>query len=184
MTEQELLMLFESRSEGAIGAARQQYARLLQQLCRNILGDERDAEECVSDTLLALWNTIPPQQPQSLTAYACRIAKNLALKRRREQTAQKRDDRMVLALEELGDSLGSGDVEGELDAKVLGESISAWLYRQPDRDRMLFVRRYWFGDSVADAAAMAGLRENAAAQRLRRLRGKLRNYLEQEGFTL
>ncbi len=142
MRDEQLLLLFLERSEGAIAAAQQQYGRLLQQLCRNILGDERDAEECVSDTLLALWDTIPPQQPQNLTAYACRIAKNRALNRLRDQTAKKRCDRMTLALEELGDSLGGGDVEGELDAKVLGESISAWLHRQPETDRMLFVRRY------------------------------------------
>ncbi len=184
MTDQDLLQLFLHRSEGAIAAAKEQYGRLLLQLCRNILGDARDAEECVSDTLLALWNTIPPQAPQNLTAYACRIAKNRALKRLRHDTAQKRDNRALLALEELGDCLGSYDLQSALDARQLGLSINGWLQGQSDRDRLLFLRRYWFGDSVADAAALAGLGQNAAAQRLRRLREKLRTYLEQEGFDL
>ncbi len=184
MRDDQLLRLFYNRSEGAIAAAQQQYGRLLQQLCRNLLGDERDAEECVSDTLLALWDTIPPQQPKNLTAYACRIAKNRALKRLREQTAQKRDSRGDLPMEELAQCLGSYDLQQELDARRLGQAINHWLHRQKERDRLLFVRRYWFGDSVANAGAMAGLRENAAAQRLRRLRGKLREELEQEGFDL
>ncbi len=86
MEEQEIVALFWQRSEQAIAQANIKYGRLLQQLCGNILGDDRETEECVSDTLLALWNTIPPENPAPLTAYACRIARNLALKRLREKT--------------------------------------------------------------------------------------------------
>lgn len=81
MEEQEIVALFWQRSEQAIAQANIKYGRLLQQLCGNILGDDRETEECVSDTLLALWNTIPPENPAPLTAYACRIARNLALKK-------------------------------------------------------------------------------------------------------
>lgn len=119
MEEREIVALFWQRSEQAIAQANIKYGRLLQQLCGNILGDDRETEECVSDTLLALWNTIPPENPAPLTAYACRIARNLALKRLREKTAQKRDSRVSLPLEELAEVLPVPSAEEQWDANAL-----------------------------------------------------------------
>ncbi len=182
--EESLLQQFWEREEAAIHTARQRYGALLTGLCRNILNDARDAEECVNDTLLVLWNTIPPQRPQSLTAYACAVARKLALHRRRDATAQKRDLRALQPLEELAGSLAGCDLQEQLDARQLADLLNHWLERQTRADRLLFVRRYWFGDSVSCCAELAGLSEAAAYQRLSRLRKKLKTILEQEGFHL
>lgn len=184
MEEREIVALFWQRSEQAIAQANAKYGRLLQQLCGNILGDDREAEECVSDTLLALWNTIPPENPAPLTAYACRIARNLALKRLREKTAQKRDSRASLPLEELAEVLPAPSAEEQWDANSLAQAVDAWLEGLKETDRVLFVRRYWFGDSVQEAAQRVGLRENTASVRLRRMKLRLRDYLTQEGYMV
>ncbi len=182
--EENLLQQFWDRQERAIQAARQHYGPLLTGLCRNILSDPRDVEECVNDALLVLWNTIPPQRPQSLTAYACAVTRKLALHRRRDATAQKRDIRALQPLEELANSLADCDLQEQLDARQLADLLNRWLATQPPADRLLFVRRYWFGDSVGCCAEMIGLSEAAAYQRLSRLRKKLKTILEQEGFHL
>lgn len=184
MEEREIVALFWQRSEQAIAQANVKYGRLLQQLCGNILGDDREAEECVSDTLLALWNTIPPENPALLTAYVCRIARNLALKRLRKKTAQKRDSRALLPLEELAEVLPAPSAEEQWDANALAQAVDAWLEGLKETDRVLFVRRYWFGDSVKDAASRVGLRENTASARLRRMKLRLRDYLTQEGYMV
>ena len=184
MEEQEIVALFWQRSEQAIAQANIKYGRLLQQLCGNILGDDRETEECVSDTLLALWNTIPPENPAPLTAYACRIARNLALKRLREKTAQKRDSRVSLPLEELAEVLPVPSAEEQWDANALAQAVDAWLEGLKETDRVLFVRRYWFGDRVQEAAQRVGLRENTASVRLRRMKLRLRDYLTQEGYMV
>ena len=184
MEEREIVALFWQRSEQAIAQANAKYGRLLQQLCGNILGDDREAEECVSDTLLVLWNTIPPENPAPLTAYACRIARNLALKRLRKKTAQKRDIRASLPLEELAEVLPVPSAEEQWDANALAQAVDAWLEGLKETDRVLFVRRYWFGDSVQDAASRVGLRDNTASARLRRMKLRLRDYLTQEGYMV
>ena len=182
MDDHQIVELFWLRSEEALEQARVKYGRLLQQLCHNILDDPQEAEECVSDALLALWNTIPPQRPAPLTAYVCRIARNLAIKKYRDRHAHKRDERRTLPLEELAQVLPAPSVEEQWDAKELALVVDAWLAEQKEQDRVLFVRRYWFGDSVQEAAQRVGLRENAASARLRRMKLRLRDYLTQEGY--
>ena len=184
MEDHQIVELFWLRSETALEQTRTKYGRLLQQLCRNLLADDREAEECVSDTMLALWNTIPPQRPAPLTAYACRIARNLAMNRLRERCAQKRDDRVSLPLDELAEVLPAPSAEEQWDARELAQAVDAWLEGQKETDRVLFVRRYWFGDSVQEAAQRVGLRENTASARLRRMKLRLRDYLTQEGYMV
>lgn len=184
MEERDIVALFWERSERAIPEAEARFGRLLRSLCRNVLGDERDAEECVSDTLLALWNAIPPARPAPLTAYVCKVARQLALKRLRDGRAQKRDSRLTLPLDELAETLSVPSAEENWDAEQLGRAIDAFLDRQKQTDRVLFVRRYWFGDEVKAAAKRVGLSENAASARLRRLRLRLRDELIKEGFDL
>ena len=184
MEEHQIVELFWLRSEDALEQAWEKYGRLLQQLCRNILEDPQEVEECVSDTLLALWNTIPPQRPAPLAAYACRIARNLAVKRYRDSHAQRRDSRKTLPLEELVEVLPAPSTEEQWNAKELARAMDAWLEGLKETDRVLFVRRYWFGDSVQDAAARVGLRENTASVRLRRMKLRLRDYLTQEGYMV
>lgn len=184
MEDREILALFEQRSTRAISAAEAQYGRILRQLCRNLLDDRRDVEECLSDTFFALWNAIPPERPEPLAAYACKVARQLALKKRRDAHAQKRDSRKNLPLDELSQALSAPSAEENWEADQLGRTIDAFLDRQKQIDRVLFVRRYWFGDEVKAAAGLVGLSENAASIRLRRLRLRLREYLIQEGYAL
>ena len=156
-------------------------ARLLY-TARNILGDDRDAEECVSDTYLAIWNTIPPQQPEPLAGFVFKTGRNLALKRLRHNTAQKRNSHYDLSLDELTGILAGGSLDDALSARELGQAIDRFLVTLPKDSRVMFLRRYWFGDTVGQIAATLGYSENAVSVRLNRCRSKLRTYLEQEGY--
>lgn len=184
MEEKQIVELYWQRDPQAMTVTREVYGRLVHKLCRNLLGDDRDAEECLNDTLLALWDTIPPQRPQPLAAYICRIARNQALTRRRTKEAQKRDERLELPLDELADVLPAPSAEAVWDAQTLARTIDRWLESQTQTDRVLFVRRYWFGDSVQEAASRVGLRENTASARLRRMKLRLRHFLTQEGYMI
>ncbi len=182
MDEKKILALFYHRSADAVTEAQNAYGGLLRQLCGNILDDARDTEECINDTLLALWNTIPPERPQSLLAYTCRIGRNQALKRRRDSHAAKRDSRLSLPLEELLSVLPAPSLEEQWNADQLARAIEGWLDAQSRTDRVLFVRRFWFGDPIREAAARVGLSEATASKRLQRLKKRLRSYLKEEGY--
>lgn len=182
MEEQQIVTLFEQRSPEAVAVTMQSYGRLLRQLCGNILEDDRDTEECVNDTMLALWNSIPPEKPRSLTAYICRIGRNQALRKRRDRAAGKRDDRLELSLEELKAVLPAPSAEETWDAAQLAVALDRFLAGESRLDRVLFLRRYWFGDAVRDAAQRVGISENAASKRLHRIKLRLRDYLEREGY--
>ena len=185
MTDAEIIDLFFERSEQAIGelAARHGHAAAL--VARNILGSEQDAEECVNDTYLAIWNTIPPLRPSPLRTFLCRIARNLATKRYHANTAQKRNSRYDAALEELADCLSGGKSPEEiLDARELGKAINAFLASLSYDDRFLFTRRYWYSDSPGEIAERMRSTPNSVTVRLFRLRKKLKNYLTKEGLLV
>ena len=185
MTEAEIIVLFFERSEQAIGelAARHGHAAAL--VARNILGSEQDAEECVNDTYLAVWNTIPPQRPSPLRTFVCRIARNLATKRYHADTAQKRCSRYDAALDELAECLSGGESpEAVLEARELGEAINVFLASLRYEDRFLFTRRYWYSDSPDEIAEALRSTPNSVTVRLFRLRKKLRNYLKKEGLLV
>lgn len=173
-----------ARSEKALAALAEKYGKGLYRLAMNILGSTRDAEETVNDTYLALWNAIPPQQPDPLAPYVYRTGRNLALKRLRAISAQKRDGRYDLCLEELRESLPGSTVEDAMDAKGLGQAINRYLATLGQENRMLFLRRYWFGQSVADLAKETGLSAGTISTRLSRMRTALRAHLEKEDIYL
>lgn len=182
MEDRHIIQLFLRRAETAVGALADKYGKQLHKLARNILGDREDAEECVNDTYLAVWNAIPPNEPDPLSAYVLRIGRNTALKRLRGNMAQKRNTTYDLSLEELSSCISSCDLNEALNARALGQAIDAFLDTLSKENRSLFVRRYWFGDSVKDIARSVGLTENTVSVRLNRTRGKLKDYLTQEGF--
>lgn len=181
MDDKKILQLFFDRAEGAIEALDRKIGKLLYRIAMNILGDHREAEECVSDTYLALWNTIPPEHPDLLTAYACRVGRNTALKRLRSNTARRRDSQWDLSLDELADCIPDRSAEDLLQARELGRSINRFLGTLSEENRTLFLRRYWFGDSLQQIARVTGLRENTAAVRLSRIRDALKEHLIREG---
>lgn len=155
------------------------------QIARNVLNDEMDAQECVNDAYLAVWNTVPPQRPDPLRAYVCRITRNLALAKHRKNTAQKRNSRYDLALDELMDVVSQTEtVEEACDARMLAEALNNFLGTLTRRDRCLFVRRYWFSDSVAELASAFGMSAHAVSVRLFRIRQRLKKDLDQRGISI
>ena len=185
MKDEQIIALFFARSEQAIAELERKHGTAVRRVADNILNDRRDTEECANDTWLAVWDSIPPHRPDPLAAYVCRIARNLAVSRLRSETAAKRSRGFDLVLDELEDFLPSSmNVEEELEAKELAERINRFLETLPYADRYLFVRRYWFADSVKDIAAAAGQRESRVSLRLFRLREKLRKTLEKEGLLV
>lgn len=181
MEDKQILKLFFARAEGAIDALAAKLGKRLYSMAVNILSDPQDAEECVNDTYLALWNAIPPAEPDPLSAYACRICRNTALKRLRSLHAQKRCAYEV-SLEELAECLPDNALWERLDERELGRAIDRYLSALTPENRVLFLRRYWFGDSIKELARMLGIRENALSVRLSRIRAGLKDHLSKEGY--
>ena len=185
MEDSEIISLFFERSEQAIEELDRKHGPAVKRTAANILKDRLDVEECVSDTYLRTWNSIPPQAPNPLASYVCRIAHNLAIDRYHANTAAKRNGKYDLVLDEIEECIPSGmSVETELDAKELGASINRFLSGLSKEDRFLFVRRYWYADSVRELAAMTHGSPNRISVRLFRLREKLRNTLTKEGLLV
>ena len=179
MDDSDILELFFARSERAVAELDAKYGRLFHALAGNILADERDAAECVNDAYLGAWNAIPPERPERLAAYICRIVRNLSVRRLRHEHAAKRAGNYALALEELSECLAANEtVESELDARELTRSLERFLDTLSDENRAIFLRRYWFADSCADIARRTGLTEKNVGVRLTRLRKQLRKFLE------
>ena len=173
------------RDEGALDSLRIRHGRLGMQIARNILRCEEDAEECLADALTAMWEQIPPQSPDPLLPYFLRAVRNLALKRRRAMTAQKRDGGEVLSPEDW-DTVAELEFysDREEDSERIRDALNGFLGTLRREDRVLFVRRYWFEDDPAHIADLLGITENHARVRLTRCKKKLRAYLEKEGITI
>lgn len=185
MTDEEIIHLFFERSEQAIGALAEKHGGAAARVARNILGSEQDVEECVNDTYLAVWNAIPPHRPSPLRTFVCKIARNLAAKRYHANTAEKRNSRYDLALDELEEALAAvGGVEDELEERELRSAINGFLAALKPADRVLFLRRYWYAEPVKDLAEAAHTTPNSVTVRLFRIREKLRHYLKKEGFPV
>lgn len=185
LEDNEIIELFWARSEQAIGELDRKYGETVKKTAANLLRSRQDAEECVNDTYLGVWNRIPPQRPDPLAAFVCRIARNLAVSRLRRDGAQKRGGGLDLVLDEMEDFLPSAfSVEEEVEAKELVEAVNRFLAALDYDDRYLFVRRYWFADGVKDIAAAMRREENAVSLRLFRLRKRLRKSLQKEGLLV
>ena len=182
MDDKKIIALLWQRSERALEALANKFGTRLLSLARNILGDPRDAEESVSDTYLAVWNAVPPKKPDPFPGFVYHTGRNQALKRLRYETAKQRDTRYDISLEELSHSLSGATLEDEFDARLLGRAIDRFLDTLSRENRVLFLRRYWFGDSIRELAVHFAMTENTVKVRLSRIREKLRTYLAKEGF--
>lgn len=182
MDDRQILKLFFVRAEGAIEALAEKFGNTLERIAMNILENREDAQESTNDTYLALWNAIPPQEPEPLAPYVYRTGRNVALKHLAHNRAQKRCSRYDVSLEELSGCLPGDDLEQTVDARAVGQAMDAFLQSQSRENRYIFLRRYWYGDSVRDIAGALKMQENAVSVRLNRLRGKLKDYLIKEGF--
>ena len=183
LEDSRIIDLFYERSEQVVEELDRKYGALVRKTAGNILHDRQDAEECVNDTWLGVWNSIPPHRPDPLVSYVCRIARNLAVSRLRSETAAKRSRGLDLVLDELEDFLPSGvNVEADYELKELTDAINRFLATLDYDDRFLFVRRYFFADPVKDIAAAMHEKESRLSLRLFRLREKLRKTLRKEGL--
>ncbi len=185
MEDRRIVELFLARAEEAITALNQKYGRLCRRIAMNILGNEADAEECEADTALAVWNTVPPNAPDPLMPYVCRIARNLALDRYRYNHAARRGSGADVLLSEIGDIISdTAGAEDEAMAKATAAAISDFLRGQRKEDRRLFIRRYFHGDSVELIARERGITQNAASVKLHRMRTRLRAFLKERGIDV
>ena len=185
MEDRDILALLNARDEAALRETKEKYGPYCLAVARNVLGGEEDAEECLSDVLLRVWNAVPPAEPRDLRAYLAKVTRSIAIDRLRAGNAAKRGGgEAAIAIDELAECVsGNGDAESEVMARALGEAVDRFLRRQKTRDRALFVRRYFFAESNAEIAKRFGMRENSVAATLSRMRRRLRDDLEKEGFT-
>ena len=154
-------------------------------MAANILNNEQDAEECVNDAYLAAWNTIPPQKPNPLRTYVLRLVRNISIKRYHYNKAQRRNSKYDVAFEELAACIpGDRSAEEEYDAALLTQHLNAFLATLDDDSRVMFVRRYWYSESVGEIAARFGVRPHYVTVRLARLRAKLKAYLQKGGIAI
>lgn len=185
MTDNEIIELYWQRSEDAIFCTMREYGGYLIKLALNILHIREEAEECVNESYLSAWNQIPPDRPEKLLPYLGRITRCLALNRYDYLNAKKRGTDFTLQLSELEDCLSSGDTtQQQVDNQALSQAISAFLKSQDIESRNMFIRRYWYSDSAKEIAKRYGVRESTVKSQLFRLRGRLKNYLIEEGFSL
>ena len=183
MEDVRIIELFWERSQEAIAQTKTKYGRLIFSICMRILRIEEDAAECENDTYLKAWDSMPPQRPDHLSAYLGRIARNLSLDRYEREHAQKRGGSQVpLILDELEECIPSAP-DGSLPLEFR-DLLNRFLEGQTERARLLFVRRYWFGDSVKEIAEKYDLGESLVKMTLLRSRNALRALLEQEGVSI
>lgn len=185
MEDTQIIDLFFQRSEQAITSLKEKYSALCLSIARRILPDERDAEECLGDMLLKVWNAIPPERPDSLAAYLSRITRNLALDRYSYNHAEKRSTDLTSAFEELELCLPSSlNVESEVQSNDFKQFLNQFLEAQSKQNRIYFVRRYWYGESIADIAHTFQVSEEKIKSSLFRTRNRLRTALEKEGVSI
>ena len=173
-----ILRLFLERNEDAPVELEKKYGAACFKLALRMLSDPRDAEECVNDALLGVWNAVPPAEPELIGAYFMRAVRNTALNMLDHRTADKRTA-LTLCLDELHECVPSGeDVETALERAELAERLSAFLDKLPKEERAIFLRRYWYFETAAEIAASLGLSAESVRARLKRTRGRLKKQID------
>ncbi len=186
MEDREIVELYLKRDESAINRTVEKYGRALRSAALRILGDENAAEECENDTYLAAWNSIPPHEPRDyLFAFLGRIARHLAIDECRKNAAEKRTALFTALTAELEECIPGGDgPESALQARELTDTINAFLASCGEERRNIFLRRYWFFDTVDEICARYGLSRSKVKTTLFRMRNALREHLKKEGYTI
>ncbi|MBR2957746.1 MAG: RNA polymerase sigma factor [Clostridia bacterium] len=186
MTDGEIVKLFWKRNENALEITRTKYGSYCRSIAFNILRNGEDAEECVNDSLLNAWNSIPPNKPRNLRTYLGKLVRNVSINRFEHYSAQKRGGTQTeLAISELENSLSDeADVFAHLEGEAITRCINTLLKNNPKEKRIVFVRRYWYFDSIADIAKAYSLSESKVTSILFRMRKELKEALEKEGVNL
>ena len=185
LDDSKIIELFYERSEQAIIELSNKYGSVCTRVANNILNNQQDTEECVNDAYLGAWNTIPPQKPNPLLSYVCRIVRNLAIKKYHTNTAAKRNSIYDVALDELENCFpASTSVEEEFNVSEVDRIIDAFLATLDQENRVMFVRRYWYSDSIDDLAELFKTSNHNISVRLCRIREKLKKHLIKKGVYL
>ena len=184
MNDDQIIQLYFDRSEQAIKETDIKYGGYCYSIAYNILTNPEDAEESVSDTYLKAWNTIPPKRPEHFFAYIAKICRNFALKRVVWKNAQKRKAEVVTLTQEMENCIPDTYRDSAADARELGQLLDAFLRTLTPDNQMVFLRRYWYVDTIAEIAARYGISESAVQMRLNRTKQKLSAYLAKEGIRV
>lgn len=185
MQDHEIVDLYWARNQDAITQTDVKYGSYCRKIAMNIVMNAEDSEECINDTYLSAWDTMPTERPQLLGSYLATIIRNHALTLYRKTHSQKRGaGQTALALDELLEVAGSSSTEDEVDTSLLSENINRFLSELDTKDRIVFVRRYFYIDPLSDIADRLSMSESAIKSLLFRLREKLKAHLMQEGYTL
>ena len=180
----QIIELYWNRNQQAVSESSIKYGAMLARISFGILHSNEDSEECVNDTYLKAWDSIPPQKPGSLPAYLGRIVRNISINRWHENHTTKRSGATVM-LSELSECIPSADsVQDEVEADELAAVIIIWLNSLSQDDRVLFLKRYWYSESLNSLADECATTPNKLAGRMYRLRAKLKKTLEMEGISL
>lgn len=182
MEDGEIIELYFARNEAAIRETDAKYGRYCSSISRNILRNESDVEECINDTYLHTWNSIPPTRPTFLMAYLGKIVRNISLNLFKAKHAKKRGmGENELIYNELTNVIPATDcVEDVYEGMALKDILNRWLNSLTHEQRLIFVGRYWYFDSIASISAKMGCSESKTKMILLRLRNKLKEYLESE----
>ena len=184
MEDAKIVQLYWDRNEEAIPVTADKYGSYCTTIANNILGNREDAEECVNDTYLKAWNSMPPHRPGVLSAFLGKIVRNLAFNQYKYNTAEKRGGSQTrVVLDEIAELVSDADnVEQEIDRKELVDAVDRFLDTLQEQERRVFLRRYWYLDSVSEICSRFGYSKSKVTTMLHRTRLKLRSRLEQEGL--
>ena len=182
--DEEIIALYFKKSENAIEETTKKYGAYCRKIADNILHNPEDSEEILNSSWLGVWNSIPPNRPQNFKIYLAKITRSLALNRLKEKSAGKRSgENPDSPFDELSECLPSGEnVEEGFIAKELGESINRFAEKLPERERNIFVRRYFFGENLREIGERYKISENSISVILFRIRKKLKKHLEKEDW--
>ena len=186
MDDKQIVDLYWERSEKAIDETEEKYGKYCYNIAYNILHNTQDSEECVNDTYMQAWNYIPPQRPHFLSSFLGKITRNLALNKYKYYTAQKRGlGKVNVVLEELAECLpAQTDTEKILEDKMVVDILNKFLEMQKPKTRKLFVRRYWYLDSIKEIANDYRISESNVKMTLLRTRNNLKDFMEKEGISI
>lgn len=186
MEDKEIIDLYWKRDSNAISRTASKYGNYCKSIAKHILGNNEDVEECVNDTYLNAWNSIPPHRPDILSAYLGKITRNLSFDKFRRRQADKRGSGEIeLVLEELSECVsGNNSVEQEIEKQELIQAINLFLDTLPQKKCNLFLCRYWYAIPISEIARQFKMTEGNVSVSLNRIRGKLKTYLTERGYNL
>lgn len=184
MDDLNIIELYFARNEQAIQETAKKYGKLCHRIAHNILRNDEDSDECVNDTYIGIWNAIPPTRPDNFMAFVCKITRNLSLKRLEMQSRQKRSSVTLVSLDELAEVLPDESITVSVSDEDLGKLISKFLRSEKEEIRNVFIRKYYFFDSIGDIASRYSFTESKVRNMLYHTREKLKIYLIKEGIEI